>query len=307
VEAQAAEPFSVPNVIVNYFIIAILFLAVGVLISLMVGGTFFRDTIRDTVRDTVNTELAVVMEDVLSGVEFSGGTGMDAEALQELVMEAVREVSRQESLLTGDDPSIGPPDAPVVMVEFSDFLCPFCGRHSQQTLEPILENYEGLIHYVYRDFPSVGGQNAVESAMAAECADDQGAFWNYHDLLFADQDALRTNDLGQLRSVLIGYAQSLELDEDTFIECLDSDKYLSDVIQDASEGQKNGVSGTPGFFINGTFVSGAQPYEIFASIINAELRGQGIEPPEIELPTPLPTAATEQTMTEEATAEATSE
>lgn len=268
------------NPLLNYLIIAALFLAVGVLLGITLGGNDLdEETVRQAVRDTVQTELAIVMHDVLADMELSG-SNIEPATLQALIASAVQDATRQQSLLVGNDPYLGPEDAPVVIVEFSDFLCPFCGRHNEETFPLLIEDYDGLIRYVYRDFPSVGGQNAVESAMAAHCADDQGAFWEYHDLLFEDQDALRVNDIGELQTVLTEYAVALELDREEFTTCLESDKYLPDIIQDASEGQKNGVTGTPGFFINGSFLSGAQPYDVFQSIIDAELQAQGIQPPE---------------------------
>jgi protein-disulfide isomerase len=266
----------------SIIIVAVVFLVVGVLLGMNLGGDRIDEaTLRSVVRDTMNTEMAIVLEGIIANnavLSTSGAAPLDTAALQDLIAAAIQDANRQERLLLGDDPYLGPEDAPVVIVEFSDFLCPFCGRHFQETLGPLMNNYDGLIRYVYRDFPSVGGQNAVEAGMAAHCADDQGAFWEYHGLLFANQDSLRADSLNALRDVLISHAESLELEITTFAECLDSDKYLADIMQDASEGQQYGVRGTPGFFINGTFVSGAQPYEIFANIVEAELAAAGIDP-----------------------------
>jgi protein-disulfide isomerase len=182
---------------------------------------------------------------------------------------------RDQNYKMDDDPFIGAEDAPVVIVEFSDFLCGFCGRHFDQTLTPILENYDGYVRYVYRDFPGVGGQNAVQSALAAECADDQDKFWDYHTILFNNQDQLGT-DLTELRTVLIDFATELELDIDAFTECYDSDRYVTEILLDRSDGEAAGMRGTPGFLINGRFLSGAQPYEAFAAVIDDELAKRGI-------------------------------
>jgi protein-disulfide isomerase len=173
--------------------------------------------------------------------------------------------------LTDDDPYWGPEDAPVTIVEFSDYLCPYCGRHNAQTIPLLQENYGDRVRYVYRDFPGVGGDRAYDTAMAAQCAGDQGYYWEYHALLFGDQTALSAGDKDALRTLLISYAESLDLDVDQFTGCFDDQDYLTDVNLDRAAGQRNGVSGTPTFFINGQILVGAQAYSTFASIIDEEL------------------------------------
>jgi protein-disulfide isomerase len=137
----------------------------------------------------------------------------------------------------------------------------------------LMENYDGYIRYVYRDFAGVGGQNAVQAGMAAQCANDQGKFWEYHDYLYQNQQALSTSNVN---SVLISDAGALGLDVATFTECLESNRYLDDVNQDRAVGVQNGVGGTPTFFINGLPVVGAQPYASFASVIDSELARLGV-------------------------------
>ena len=169
-----------------------------------------------------------------------------------------------------DDPVKGDKDAPVTIVEFSDFQCPFCQRFYQQTLPSIEENYvkTGKVKIVFRDFPLSFHQNAQKAAEAAECADDQGKFWQYHDMLFekgsGDGTGLATNDLKS-------YAQTLGLNTATFNNCLDSGKYTSEVQKDQADGTSYGVRGTPAFFVNGQLISGAQPYANFQQVIDAEL------------------------------------
>lgn len=162
-----------------------------------------------------------------------------------------------------DDPSIGPEDAPVTIVEFSDYQCPFCAR-AEPTIEQVLKEYEGKVRLVYRDFPLSFHQNAQKAAEATECADEQGKFWEYHDKLFENQDALDVNNLKQ-------YAKDLGLDSSKFDNCLDSGKYTEEVQKDLADGQSLGVSGTPAFFINGRLVSGAQPFSAFKQVIDGEL------------------------------------
>lgn len=173
--------------------------------------------------------------------------------------------ARIDDVSLDDDPSMGNPDAPVVVVEFSDFQCPYCGRFQQDTFKQIMDTYGDDILFVYRDFPlSSIHPRAEASAEAAECADDQGAFWDYHDLLFANQTALDNDSL-------ISYAEQLDLDVDTFTECLTSGEKADEVQADFNDGRSYGVTGTPTFFINGVRVVGAQPFASFEQVIDQEL------------------------------------
>ncbi|RMG44365.1 MAG: hypothetical protein D6718_10145 [Acidobacteria bacterium] len=163
----------------------------------------------------------------------------------------------------GDNPAIGPANAPVKIIEFSDFQCPYCQR-AKGTLEKLREHYGNKIRIVFRDFPLSFHQNAEKAAEAAGCAYEQGKFWEMHDKLFENQRALEVEKL-------YTYAEQIGLDQEAFKECLDSGRRSQEVRADIQAGQKVGVQGTPAFFINGRFVSGAQPYENFAKIIDEEL------------------------------------
>ena len=165
-----------------------------------------------------------------------------------------------------DDPAKGSKDVPVTVIEFSDFQCPYCARFFQQTLPQIEEKYikTGEVRLVYRDFPLGFHQYAQKAAEASECADEQGKFWQYHDELFENQNAL---DIASLKK----YAEDLSLDTAKFNNCLDSGKMASEVQNDLNEGIKYGVSGTPTFFINGVALVGAQPFGAFEQIIEQEL------------------------------------
>ena len=158
----------------------------------------------------------------------------------------------------------GNPWAPVIIVEFADFQCPFC-RQAQPTLNNLLAKYKGRVSLAYRDYPLRGihaqGQLAAE---ASRCAGEQGKFWEYHDLLFANPDKLN-------RDGLVEHARSLKLDEKQFASCLSSGKYKAKIEEDLQEGIRAGVVGTPGFFINGSFLSGIQPEAAFDGMIQAEL------------------------------------
>jgi protein-disulfide isomerase len=170
--------------------------------------------------------------------------------------------------LTDDDPFLGSPDAPVVIVEFSDFQCPFCGRLYQNALPQIKEQYikTGKVKFVYRDFPLSSIHNmAQKAAEASECADEQGQFWAYHDLLFERQQSLSVENFKT-------WAGELGLNTSQFDECLDSGKYVDEVQKDFRDGQIAGVTGTPGTFINGRLVPGAVPFSTFEAIIEEELK-----------------------------------
>ena len=171
------------------------------------------------------------------------------------------------SVSAEDDPFKGSENAPVTIVEFSDFQCSFCARFYLETFGQIEGNYikTGKVKFVYRDFPLGFHQFAQKAAEASECADEQGKFWEYQDKIFKNQQLLETPNLKQ-------YAKDLELDTAKFNDCLDSGKMTSEVQKDLKDGQSYGVNGTPAFFINGVLVSGAQPYATFQEIIDQALK-----------------------------------
>jgi len=167
----------------------------------------------------------------------------------------------------GDSPFQGDENAPVTLVEFSDFQCPFCSRFLTQTKGQIDEAYvkTGKVKFVYMHFPleSIHPQ-AMPAALASECADEQGAFWEYHDLVFQNQQSLSDANYKQ-------WAGQLSLDQAQFDDCYDSKKYESAVRGDLQQGSNAGVRGTPGFILNGQLISGAQPFAVFQQAIDAAL------------------------------------
>jgi protein-disulfide isomerase len=175
------------------------------------------------------------------------------------------EVFLQEPRLevTGTGPTRGPDDAPVTIVEFSDFQCPYCKR-LVPTIEKIEESYGDKVRLVFRQFPLSIHQNAEKAAEASLCAAEQGKFWEMHDLLFEEQQALQVPQLKEK-------AERLDLDTARFDECLDSGEYTDQIKADQRAGILVGVSGTPAMVINGRFLSGAQPYEMVAKVIDEEL------------------------------------
>ena len=163
----------------------------------------------------------------------------------------------------GGNPALGADNAPVTIIEFSDFQCPYC-RQVQATLKRLMTEYEGKVKLVFRDFPlrNIHPQ-AQKAAEAAQCAAEQQKFWPYHDKLFA-VTSLQMDDLKK-------YAQELELNMEQFTSCLDTSKYAGEVDADMQAGQKAGVSATPTFFVNGFPLSGAASYERFKELVDAAL------------------------------------
>jgi protein-disulfide isomerase len=158
-----------------------------------------------------------------------------------------------------------------MIVEFSDFQCPYCGE-VEATLHRVLAKYPDTVALAYRDMPmSKIHPLARQAAEAARCAGDQGKFWEYHDLLFADQSNLDQDGL-------MDKARTLKLDEQRFQSCLVSEKFKAQVQQDSQDAMRAGVSGTPGFFVNGIFLSGSQPESAFENLVQEQLSAFSISP-----------------------------
>lgn len=181
-------------------------------------------------------------------------------------MEPQQRASERVNVSIDDDPRLGNPNAKVVIIEFSDFQCPYCKKFATETLPKIIENYGDKILFVYRDFPLEFHELAFNASVAANCAREQGKFWEYHDILFERQAEWANN-----ASKFIDYAKELELDVEAFKACIESGKYIEEVKKDFLDGLHAGVDGTPTFFVNGKKVSGALPYEVFSRIIEEEL------------------------------------
>jgi protein-disulfide isomerase len=162
-------------------------------------------------------------------------------------------------------PEIGPASAPVTIVEFSDFQCPFCGR-AEPALKQVHEKYGDKVRLVYMDFPLGIHDHAIDAASAGRCAGEQGKFWQFHDEMFSNQSKLAPADLK-------ADAKKLGLDTAKFDECLDKGKYKTAIETDMAQGRELGVDGTPAFFVNGRPLTGAQPFEKFQTTIDEELAG----------------------------------
>jgi protein-disulfide isomerase len=178
-----------------------------------------------------------------------------------------------------NDPIIGNPDAPITIIEFSDFQCPFCARFHIQTLPLILEEYieQGKVKLVFRDFPIQSiHPNALPASIAAECANEQGKFKEMHDMLFDNQNEWNKQDTVDALSSFSQYATNIQLEQETFDSCLTNGKYIEEIKKDLDDGREYGVSGTPGFFVGNDEIGyvelkGAQPFESFKKIIDAQL------------------------------------
>jgi protein-disulfide isomerase len=171
----------------------------------------------------------------------------------------------------GDAYSIGDPDAPITIVEYTDYQCPFCGRHFSETMPQLVQDYvdTGTVRYVFKDFPLKNiHPQAVEAAEAARCALDQGAYLEMHDMLFERQHEWGG---GNSTEAFIGYAQEIGLDGESFGQCLADGTHTAAVDADLAEGVELGVTGTPAFFINGYPISGAQPFSVFEGAISSLL------------------------------------
>ena len=178
-----------------------------------------------------------------------------------------------------DDPIIGDPDAPITIIEFSDFQCPFCARFHIQTLPSLMEQYieDGKVNLVFRDFPIQSiHPNALPASVSAECANDQGKFKEMHDVLFEKQNEWNREETSVAVAMFIQYAKEIQLDGEEFEACISSGKHIDEIRDDLNDGRDYGVTGTPGFFIGNDEIGyielkGAQPFDSFKKVIDAQL------------------------------------
>ena len=171
---------------------------------------------------------------------------------------------RRVDISTDDDPSIGPANAPVTLIEFSDYQCPYCQRWYQEVYEQLMATYPGKIHFVYRDLPLPIHPEAEPAAEAANCAGELIDYWKFHDALFSGQYGLG-------RSAYEHYAADMGLDVKAFTACLDSHRYQNEIQADASDAGRVGINSTPSFVINGRVLVGALPFADFKAVIDEEL------------------------------------
>jgi protein-disulfide isomerase len=175
-----------------------------------------------------------------------------------------------------DAPVLGKATAPVTMIEFSEFQCPYCARFATTVMSDIKKEYidTGKLRFVFRNYPLPFHKYAAQAAEAAACAGDQGMFWEMHDILFQNHDKLDTNDLKS-------YGEKIGLFMNDYLFCMDSDKHAEEIQKDLTDGRRAGVTGTPTFFIGttredgrieGTLVKGIQPFDTYKTVIEEKLR-----------------------------------
>lgn len=243
----------IPRVVFNYVIIAVVFFILGAVVSALGTNALFNAN---------SSENQQLIQDAVQAVASASGSAD--------TVSAEPDPTQKYDVSADDDPYRGLDDAEVVVIEFSDFNCSFCGRFASETLNPLMDEYGDRVKFVYRDFPILA-QSSLTASLAAQCANDQGKFWDYHNMLFASQ--------GQFgREFFIQQAADMGMDEAAFTTCFDDQTHLDEIRNDAVTAQQLGLRGTPAFFINGTYISGAQPYQVFADAIEAEL-GQAANPP----------------------------
>lgn len=229
-----------------YSVLVVLAFAVGLLLGFVIWG-------RDAAVTTVAAEPSAQQAAQPSG------------QVAEVPVTPEPQYTRYE-IPTEGYPSLGPADAPITIVEFSDFQCPFCRRFHEETYQALLDAYPGQIRFVYRNLPLTSiHPDAMPSAIASLCANDQNAYWDYHGKLFSSETLTRES--------FIQYASDLSLNVDEFTACLDSGKHDEFIQQDMNFALDLGVQSTPTFFINGLAIVGAQPLSAFQQIIDLELTG----------------------------------
>lgn len=174
------------------------------------------------------------------------------------------ELPRIDVQLESDDPVLGDADAPVTVVQFAEYQCYYCNKVNP-TIKRLVEAYPGRVRVVFKDFPLTGHTRAIPAAVAAHCAGEQENFWEMSDVLLGNQQALEDDDFKS-------YAAALSLDVGKFEKCRNSGRYEPSILADLRAGRDAGVEATPTFFVNGLVLSGAQPYDRFAAIVERELK-----------------------------------
>jgi protein-disulfide isomerase len=224
--------------------LSVLAFAAGILVGYVVWGT----------------------ESASKGAQNSQTAGQASGPLVEAPVTAQPNYKRYDIPIEGFH-SIGPKDAPIKIVEFSDFQCPYCRRWHQEVYEPLLAAYPGKILLIYRNLPLTSiHPDAFAAAEAAMCAGDQNVFWQYHDKLFSSEA------LGDV--VYEQYADELSLDIPTFVDCITEHTHQEAILEDSNFAIDLGISSTPTFFVNGLAIVGAQPLDYFQQVIDKELAGE---------------------------------
>jgi protein-disulfide isomerase len=236
-----------------YSVLVVLAFAVGILVGFVAWG-------RD---DMAATAIAANPQNNVA----QNGAGNVAQAAPDVITAPTQPSYVRYDIPTEGYPSLGPDDAPITIVEFSDFQCPFCRRFQSETYQALMDAYPGQIRFVYRNLPLTSiHPEAMPSAIASLCANDQGKYWEYHEKLFANE----TLD----QPTYIQHATDLGLDVDTFTACLSDGSHDDFIEQDMQFAINLGIQSTPTFFVNGLAIVGAQPLAKFTQLIDMDLAGE---------------------------------
>ena len=227
----------------------------------------------------VGTYTANLNSDQISKEEFKKEIArLELKMLEKQLV--VKQPSIPIKISTDNDPIIGNPNAPITIIEFSDFQCPFCAKFHLETLPLIMNEYikDGQVKLVFRDFPIQSiHPNALPASVAAECANEQGKFKEMHDILFEKQNDWNNQTLDNVIITFNQYASGIGLEEKEFDSCLKNGKYIEEIQKDLDDGRTYGISGTPGFFVGNNQIGfielkGAQPFENFKKVIDSQLK-----------------------------------
>lgn len=231
-------------------------------------------------KNALSIPISIVIAGVLiaGAVFYSNSNSSQGPSPTQQVAAGTEQAVATVAATVDDDAVLGNPNAPVTLIEFSDFQCPFCRKFYKETLPQIKKDYiaTGKVKLVYRDFPLVQiHPGATLAAESAECAKDLGKFWEMHDAIFDEQEKQGSGTVQFTADDVKKWAGNIGLDTTKFNQCLDSGKYKQEVEKDLADGAAAGVNGTPATFINGRLVSGAQPFAAFKVIIDEELKKAG--------------------------------
>jgi protein-disulfide isomerase len=234
------------------FLTAIVFFAAGFIVAWL--------TFQTRADDIRNTASGAAREAIRTAIAELGGNAPTATP-----------IPRQNVKFDDSMPSWGPADAKVTIVEFSDLQCPFCESFYQRTYQQLKTEYGDKIRFVFRHFPIASlHPDAENTSYAAECAKEQGRFWEFHNVV------LNNNGNNLSHDQLIEHARTAQVPNiEQFTQCLDSQKYKSVIDEDIKAGDSYYVTGTPTFFINGNILIGAQPYELFKAKIDQAFQAAG--------------------------------
>lgn len=255
----------------GYILVGLTFLVVGILLGYFLAEPVISERLKQDIDDAIRENMAAIEETVqqaLASDDFQLTEGELAAAVRSALDEQ-REAERLAALAPlyegwEDDPYFGPENASVVMIEFSDFRCSYCGVFASETLPQIREEYADRVRFVYRDFP-IFGELSLWASLAGQCALEQGDFWTFHDALF-----LRSSEYNEA-DFLFTLAEELGYDTEDFQICVWSTRYIEEVQADYAAAQSLGLNGTPAFYINGQFISGAQSFATFSQILDEAL------------------------------------